>query len=132
MADSNTPQVTAAYSGQADVYDPPAGFSAKAHIGSMEAYRAMYRRSVEDNEAFWREQARRIDWIAPFDTVKDVSFASDDVHIRWYAGGTLNACVNCIDRHLDTRGDQTALIFEPDDPNADARHITYRELYEHV
>ena len=98
----------------------------------MEAYEAMYRRSVDDNEAFWREQAERIDWIEPFETVKDVSFASDDVSIAWYAGGKLNACANAVDRHLEKHRDRTALIYEPDDPEDEARPITYGQLHADV
>ena len=91
----------------------------------------MYTRSVEDPEGFWGEQGKRIDWIKPYNKVKDVSFKRPDVHIRWYYDGTLNASANCLDRHLARRGDQTAIIWEGDDP-ADDRHITYRELYEEV
>ncbi|HSG96853.1 MAG TPA: acetate--CoA ligase [Woeseiaceae bacterium] len=94
-------------------------------------YNAMYTRSIEDNEAFWAEQAQRIDWIKPFTEVKDVSFAKDDLHIRWYADGTLNACYNCVDRHLETKGDDVAIIWEGDDPSRDLQ-ITYRELHERV
>ena len=107
-------------------------FRRQAHLGSMEDYEALYQRSVDDPEAFWREQAQRIDWFRPFETVKEVSYASDDVHIRWYLGGQTNAAYNCLDRHLEARGDQTALIFEPDDPAQGSRHITYRELYHEV
>jgi len=92
----------------------------------------MYRRSIEDPEGFWREMADRVDWFEPFHTVKNVSFASKDLYIRWYEGGKLNASYNCVDRHLADRGDVTALIFEPDDPNEEPRHITYRELHEEV
>jgi acetyl-CoA synthetase len=91
----------------------------------------MYSQSVEDNNEFWSEQARRINWIKPFSKVKDVSWDREDVYIRWFEDGTLNACYNCIDRHLDTRADQTAIIWEGDDPARDL-HITYRELYERV
>jgi acetyl-CoA synthetase len=91
----------------------------------------MYKRSVEDPEGFWDAQGRRIDWIKPYSKVKDVSFARNDVHIRWFEDGTLNASANCLDRHLESRGDQTAIIWEGDDPSDD-RHITYRELYEEV
>ena len=77
------------------------------------------------------EQAQRIDWIKPFTEVKDVSFAKDDLHIRWYADGTLNACYNCVDRHLETKGDDVAIIWEGDDPSRDLQ-ITYRELHERV
>ncbi len=125
-------EVTAAYSGQAKIFDPPAAFKRRAHISSMEEYQEMYRRSIEDSEGFWREQAQRIDWFKPFETVKDVSFASRDLYIRWFDGGKLNACYNCVDRHLEKHGDRTAFIFEPDDPNAEAEHITYNQLYERV
>ncbi len=115
------------------LYPPPADFQRRAHVGSAEAYEQMYRRSVEDNEGFWREQAERIDWFAPFETVKDVSFASDDVHIRWYVGGKTNACYNALDRHVEAgRGDRTAFIFEPDDPDDEARRISYAEARDAV
>ncbi len=94
-------------------------------------YEKMYARSVEDNEAFWAEQAGRIDWMKPFSRVKDVSYARDDVHIRWFYDGTLNVCYNCIDRHLDSKGDDVAIIWEGDDPSRDLK-ITYRELHERV
>ena len=94
-------------------------------------YEKMYARSVEDNEAFWAEQAGRVDWMKPFSKVKDVSFARDDVHIRWFYDGTLNVCYNCIDRHLDSKGDDVAIIWEGDDPSRDLK-ITYRELHERV
>ncbi len=94
-------------------------------------YDDMYRRSLEDDEGFWAEQAKRIDWMKPFTEVKDVSFASDDVHIRWYADGTLNVCYNCIDRHLPDKADQPAIIWEGDDPSRDET-ITYGELHERV
>jgi acetyl-CoA synthetase len=94
-------------------------------------YERMYQRSIEDNEGFWAEQAGRIDWINPFSNVKDVSFAKDDLHIRWFDDGTLNACFNCIDRHLDTKGDDVAIIWEGDDPSVDLR-ITYNELHAKV
>jgi acetyl-CoA synthetase len=94
-------------------------------------YDEMYARSVDDNEGFWGEQAQRIDWIKPFTKVKDVSYAKDDLHIRWYEDGTLNACYNCVDRHLETKGDDVAIIWEGDDPNRDLK-ITYSELHERV
>lgn len=94
-------------------------------------YEEMYRRSIEDNEGFWAEQAARIDWIEPFTVVKDVSFAKDDVHIRWFHDGTLNACYNCVDRHLETKSDDVAIIWEGDDPSDDLR-ITYGELHGRV
>jgi len=94
-------------------------------------YEQMYQHSIDDNEGFWAEQAGRIDWIKPFRNVKDVSFAKDDLHIRWYDDGTLNACFNCVDRHLETKGDDVAIIWEGDDPSVDLR-ITYNELYTRV
>ena len=95
-------------------------------------YDAMYAASIADPEAFWGEHGKRIDWIKPYTKVKDTSFAKDDLHIRWYEDGTLNVAANCIDRHLATRGDQTAIIFEPDEPTDPALHITYKELADHV
>ena len=94
-------------------------------------YQKMYAQSVDDNEAFWAEQAGRIDWMKPFTKVKDVSYARDDVHIRWYYDGTLNVCYNCIDRHLDSKAGDVAIIWEGDDPSRDMK-ITYRELHERV
>jgi len=94
-------------------------------------YKEMYARSVNDNEGFWADQAKRVDWIKPFTKVKDVSFAKDDLHIRWYEDGTLNACYNCVDRHLESKGDDVAIIWEGDDPGRDLK-ITYSELHERV
>ncbi len=93
-------------------------------------YREMYRRSVDDPEGFWGEQGKCISWIKPYTSVKDTSFEGD-ISIRWYADGTLNACANCVDRHLESRGGQTAIIWEGDDP-ADHKHITYHELHREV
>jgi acetyl-CoA synthetase len=94
-------------------------------------YDEMYQKSVTDNEGFWAEQAERIDWIKPFSKVKDVSFAKDDLHIRWYYDGSLNVCYNCVDRHLEDKGDDVAIIWEGDDPACDLK-ITYRELHGRV
>ncbi len=102
----------------------------RTHV-DKQRYEEMYKQSVEDNTEFWSEQARRINWIKPFSKVKDVSWDRKDVHIRWYEDGTLNACYNCIDRHLETRGDQTAIIWEGDDPARDL-HISYNELHQRV
>jgi acetyl-CoA synthetase len=93
-------------------------------------YRAMYERSVQDPDGFWAEHGKRVDWIRPFTKVKNTSYTGD-VRIRWFEDGTLNAAYNCIDRHLARRADQTAIIWEGDDPK-DSRHITYRELHEQV
>jgi len=97
----------------------------------QQRYEEMYARSLADNEGFWAEQAQRIDWIKPFTKVKDVSFAKDDLHIRWYEDGTLNVCYNCVDRHLDAKGDDVAIIWEGDDPERDLS-ITYADLHERV
>ena len=94
-------------------------------------YEKMYQDSISDNEGFWSEQAKRIDWIKPFTKVKDVSFAKDDLRIRWFYDGSLNVCYNCVDRHLETKGDDVAIIWEGDDPARDLT-ITYRELHERV
>src|SRR5437763_818668 len=95
-------------------------------------YEEMYARSVHDPDGFWREEAKRIDWIKPFTTMKNVSWNPDDLFIRWFEDGTLNVSANCIDRHLPKRAKQTAIIWEPDDPNESARHITYEELHREV
>jgi len=94
-------------------------------------YEEMYEKSVTDNEGFWAEQAQRIDWIKPFTKVKDVSFARDDLRIRWFYDGSLNVCYNCVDRHLESKGDDVAIIWEGDDPARDLK-ITYRELHGRV
>ena len=95
------------------------------------AYEEMYEKSVTDNEGFWAAQAQRIDWIKPFTEVKDVSFARDHLHVRWFSDGSLNVCFNCVDRHLDSKGDDVAIIWEGDDPGRDLK-ITYRELHGRV
>ncbi len=94
-------------------------------------YEEMYARSVSDNEGFWAEEALRVDWIKPFSKVKDVSFAKEDLHIRWYEDGTLNVCYNCVDRHLPAKADDVAIIWEGDDPNRDLK-ISYSELHKRV
>ncbi|MGB0670671.1 MAG: acetate--CoA ligase [Rhodospirillales bacterium] len=93
-------------------------------------YLEMYKASVENPDAFWGEQGKRLDWIKPYTKVKNTSF-NGDVAIKWYEDGTLNVSANCLDRHLATRGDQTAIIFEGDDPSVSA-HITYKDLHERV
>ena len=110
-----------------NTYYVPAFFAEKAHLDD-DKYEQVYAESVENNEAFWLETARRLDWIEFPTQVKDVSFDKSDLHIRWFEDGVLNACYNCVDRHLDERGDQTAIIWEGDDPERD-QHISYRELF---
>ncbi|MGD2054354.1 MAG: acetate--CoA ligase [Gammaproteobacteria bacterium] len=98
---------------------------------NQDQYQSMYRQSVDNDEAFWAGQAHTLEWSKPFSTVKDVSFAKNDLHINWFADGELNVCVNCVDRHLADRANQTAIIFEGDQPD-DSRHISYRELHAEV
>ncbi len=111
-------------------YPVPEAFARKAHLDS-EAYEREYQRSIEDNEAFWAEIAQRLDWQKFPENIKDVSWARDDLHIRWFEDGVINACYNCVDRHLETRGEQTAIIWEGDDPARD-EHISYRQLHQRV
>ncbi len=92
-------------------------------------YQRLYQQSIDQPEAFWAEQGKRIDWMKPYQKVKDVSYASEDLHIRWFEDGELNASVNCLDRHLAERGEQTAIIYEGDEPG-EAVNISYRTLYE--
>ncbi len=112
----------------ANVYPVPGDIKKNALIDKAK-YDAMYKQSVEDPEGFWGEHGKRIDWIKPYSTVKNVSYDAKDLYIKWYEDGTLNVAANCLDRHLEKRGDQTAIIFEGDDPNV-SEHITYRDLYE--
>ncbi|GAB3032600.1 acetate--CoA ligase [Oleiagrimonas citrea] len=113
-----------------ELYPVPPDFAADARIDKAQ-YEERYAASVRDPEAFWADVAKRLDWITPPTRIKDVSYARDDVHIRWYEDGVLNVAANCLDRHLTERGDKTAIIFEGDEPD-DARHITYRELHSEV
>ena len=103
---------------------------AKSAWCDNDKYLALYKKSVEDPEGFWAEQGKRIDWIKPYTQVKDVNYNAP-VHIKWFHDGTLNVSANCLDRHLATRGDQTAIVWEGDDPNV-SRNITYRELHADV
>ena len=113
-----------------ELFPVPESFASGAHADN-DKYLAMYKQSVEDPEGFWGEQGKRIDWFTPYTKVKDVSYDADDLHVKWYYDGTLNASYNCLDRHLETRGDQTAIIWEGDDPSEDSK-LTYRELHEQV
>ena len=109
------------------IYTVPGEIAAQSWADNG-TYLEMYRRSIEDNSAFWAEQAQRLDWIQPFTQVKDVSFDQENLHVSWYADGVLNVCANCIDRHLPERAEQTAIIWEGDDPNRDL-HVSYEELF---
>jgi len=112
------------------VYNVPAEWASRAFVDN-ERYFDMYKRSIEDPSGFWGEMGKRIDWIKPYTRVKNTSFAPESVAIKWYEDGTLNVCVNCIDRHLKTRADQVAIIWEGDDPTMDEK-ITYRQLHARV
>jgi acetyl-CoA synthetase len=109
----------------------PAEWKRRAYIDAAK-YEQMYRASIEDPEGFWANEARKLDWINPFRNVKDVSFDAKNLHIRWFYDGTLNVSANCIDRHLKTRGDETAIIWEPDHPDTPSRRISYAELHREV
>ncbi|MGR3251051.1 MAG: acetate--CoA ligase [Paracoccus sp. (in: a-proteobacteria)] len=115
---------------QVQKYAIPAGLEG-AHVGP-EDYQRLYDESMADPEAFWAREGKRLDWITPFTKVKDTDFTLGQVSIKWFEDGVLNASVNCIDRHLPDRADQTAIIFEPDDPKTPAQHITYAQLSEKV
>ena len=110
---------------------PPAAFVASARIDAA-GYERLHAASLADPEGFWRDVARRLDWFRPPTEIRDVSFDIADFRIRWYADGELNASVNCLDRHLATRGDKAALVFEHDDPALPAEHISYRDLHARV
>ena len=111
------------------IYDVPGDFAQNAHLNETQ-FRELYEQSITDPEGFWSEQAEQfLSWDQPWNKVLDWDYSKG--HIRWFEGGKLNACYNCVDRHLERRGDQTALIWEGDDP-ADDAHITYRELHENV
>ena len=111
-------------------FAPDAGTVKRAHIDNA-GYQKMYAESMKDGDAFWARHGKSIDWIKPFTKVSDVSWDKKDLHIEWFADGTLNASANCLDRHLESRGDKTAIIWEGDEPD-DHKTITYRELHEEV
>lgn len=113
-----------------ELYPVSADFAKNALINET-MYKEMYTRSVQDPESFWSEQAERLHWFKKWDKVKEVSFKTP-VSIKWYPGGKLNVSYNCIDRHLDKRGDKVALLWEPDNPSVPSRKITYRDLHKEV
>ena len=107
---------------------PPEALVAASHAGAS-TYETLYRRSLDDPDRFWAEQARRIDWVQAPTVAGNWSF--DPVDIRWYEDGVLNLCFNCVDRHLESRSDRQAILFEGDEPGA-GRSLTYGELYREV
>jgi acetyl-CoA synthetase len=112
------------------IYDVPVDWQKRAFIDEAR-YTAMYAASVKDPDKFWGEHGKRIHWFKPYSKVKDTSFDPHNVSIRWFEDGLTNVAYNCLDRHLDARGDQTAIIWEGDDP-ADSKHISYREAHAQV
>lgn len=108
----------------------PAAFAAKANLSPAD-YKETYSRSIKDPEGFWGEQAGRLNWMKTPTQIKDVSWDKDDLHVRWYADGVLNVTENCLDRHLETRGDKAAIIWEGDSPS-DSLTLTYKELFLYV
>ena len=112
------------------LFTPSAEIAKHAHIDDA-GYQAMYQRSITDSDSFWAEHGKRIDWIKPYSKISSVSYQKADLQIKWYEDGTLNAAANCLDRHLATRGDQTAIIWEGDEPDQH-KHISYKELHAEV
>ncbi|MGA8177383.1 MAG: acetate--CoA ligase [Pseudolabrys sp.] len=112
------------------IYDVPADWRKRAYADGAK-YKEMYARSIKDPNGFWADQAKRIDWIKPFSKVKNTSYDPTDVSIKWFEDGTLNVCHNCVDRHLAKRGDQTAILWEGDDPKDDKK-LTYNQLHAEV
>ncbi len=108
----------------------PEEWKKRAFINARD-YASLYAESIKDPDGFWKKQAERLDWIKPFTKVSDVSWDPDSLHIKWFEDGVLNVSANCIDRHLAKRGNQTAIIWEGDDP-ADSKRISYRQLHEEV
>lgn len=112
------------------IFQPNKNIVERAKIGTKE-YEELYAQSVSDPDGFWAEQAKRIDWIKPFSKVKNTSFSYPNISIKWFEDGELNVSANCIDRHLEKRGNQTAIIWEGDEPNQE-KHISYNELHKQV
>ncbi len=113
-----------------EVFPVPQEWASRARMDAA-AYEAAWREVEADPEGYWRKVGGRLDWIKPFTQVKDVSFHREDFHIRWFADGVLNVSVNCLDRHLPERGDQTAIIWESDDPEV-YDILTYAQLHAEV
>ena len=108
------------------IFPVPEGFAARAHVDAA-TYDRLYRQSLDDTEGFWRDQATFLDWMRPFTQVRDASFDPADVHVRWFADGTLNASVNCIDRHLPAKADVPAVLWEGDRPG-ESRVLSWGEM----
>ena len=113
-----------------NIFKPASNIVENSHVDEA-TYNRMYRESVTSPETFWNNHGKRIDWIKPYTKVADVSYKKEDVYIKWYEDGTLNASFNCLDRHLKTKGERTAIIWEGDDPS-ESKHITYNQLHKDV
>ena len=112
-------------------YSVPSAFAKQSNL-TPETYNSLYAASIEDPEAFWGTMGQRLDWTVPYKKVKNVSWGKENLSVKWYEDGVLNVTENCLDRHLETRGDKTAIIWEPDSPDAPAKKLTYRELHAQV
>ena len=112
------------------LHQPSLAFSRNAHLNKSQ-YEALYKQSITDPESFWSKHGKRLEWIKNYSKIKNVSFEHPNVSIKWFEDGVLNVSANCIDRHLSTRGEQTAIIWEGDNPSEE-KHISYSELYEKV
>ena len=112
-----------------DIYPVKPHVRERAHLKGMEDYERQYRRSLDDPESYWGKQAKRIDWFHPWHSVFDADY--QEIDFAWFSGGRVNACFNCVDRHLETKGEQTAIIWAADEPGV-YRHISYRELKHQV
>ena len=113
-----------------NIYKPNSDIVKNSHVNSLK-YEKMYKESITNPDKFWGIHGKRIDWIKPYTKISNVSYNKEDLHINWYEDGTLNASANCLDRHLKSKGENTAIIWEGDEPNQ-SKHITYNELYEDV
>ena len=113
-----------------NIFPPSDEFKANAII-DKHRYEEMYSESISDPDAFWSKHGMRVDWIKPFTKIKNVSYQHPNISIKWFEDGELNVSANCIDRHLDSRGEQAAIIWEGDNPS-ESKHVTYRELHQKV
>ena len=112
------------------IFKVPKKWDRSAYINKKQ-YEKKYKLSIKDNESFWKKEGKRIDWIKPYNKIKDVKYSKTDVRIKWFYDGTLNASANCIDRHLKDKKNKTAIIWVGDDPK-DSKQISYRDLHKNV
>ena len=112
------------------LFKVPKKWSNNAYVDKT-LYEKKYNLSIRDNDGFWKKEGKRINWIKPYTIIKDVKYSNTDVKIKWYYDGTLNASVNCIDRHLEDKKNKTAIIWVGDDPK-DSKQISYKELHKNV